>query len=103
MAALPQPRLTVRALMPSIPTASALVEFPREDSHTGGPGYQQPEGSDKSQTDFAYSLQQAAVATLAHWLAASKQLVDDSAAFSGYVNGRMLYLLESKVEHELLY
>ena len=103
MAAPPQPRLTVRALMPTITTAGNLIEFPREDSHSGGPGYQTPEGTDKPQIDFAYSLQQAAVATLAHWLAASKQLVDDSAAFSGYVNGRMLYLLESKVEHELLY
>jgi HK97 family phage major capsid protein len=98
-----QPRLPVRGLMPGLVTTSNLVEFPSEDSQTGGPGYQYPEGSDKSQTDFAYSLKQSPVVTLATWLACSRQLFDDSTAFSGYIDARLGFLVEQKLEHELLY
>jgi HK97 family phage major capsid protein len=41
--------------------------------------------------------------TLAHYLGASRQLLDDSQAFSQYVNGRLLYLLQLKEETELLF
>jgi hypothetical protein len=69
----------------------------------GGAGYQTPEGSTKPESSFTYSLQTQPVVTLAHWLGASRQLLDDSQAFSQYVNGRMLYLLQLKEETELLF
>jgi HK97 family phage major capsid protein len=103
MAVPAQPRLPLRALLPSYATQSNMIEFPREESHTGGADYQLVEGTDKVQTDFVYSLQQVPVATLAHWVAASRQVLDDSTALSSYINGRMLYLLEQKTETELLF
>ena len=41
--------------------------------------------------------------TLATWLPASRQLLDDSTAFAGYVNTRLLYLLALFEETELLF
>jgi len=75
----------------------------REESITGGAGYQVPEASAKPETSATYSLQTQPVVQLAHWLGASRQLLDDSAAFSQYVNGRMMYLLQLKEETELLF
>ena len=96
-------RLTVRDLLPVQNTVSNLIEFANEDSITGGADYQTPEGSTKAETSFAYSLKTAPVVTLAHYLGASRQLLDDSVAFAQYVNGRLMYLLQLKEEVELLF
>lgn len=98
-----QRRLMVRDLLPQSTTISNLIEYAREDTITSGAGYQIPEGSAKPETSATYSLQTQAVVQLAHWLGASRQLLDDSAAFSQYVNGRMMYLLQVKEETELLF
>jgi HK97 family phage major capsid protein len=103
VAAPPQPALRLRDLLPAAPTTSNLIEWPQETARSGAPGYQYPEATDKQQRDFTYALQSAAVATIAFWIACSKQLSDDSAAFSAYIDARLLYLLESKVESELLF
>lgn len=98
-----QPRLTLRNLIPSYSTVSNLVEWPYESATSGGADYQVNEGDTKPQSDFTYTLQQAPVCTLAHWIAASKQLVDDGVAFGSYIDNRVLYLLQAKTERELLY
>jgi HK97 family phage major capsid protein len=98
-----QRRLFVRDLLPQSSTSSNMIEFAREDTITGGAGYQVPEASAKPETSFTYSLQTQPVVQLAHWLGASRQLLDDSLAFSQYIDGRMLYLLKLKEEVELLY
>jgi len=90
----PQPALPVRALMPNIPTTSNLVEFPLETAFTNAANYQLTEGTDKPQSDATYSLTQQPICTIAHWLAASRQLLDDSTAFAAYVNARMVFKLE---------
>lgn len=99
----PQPALPVRALMPTIMTTSNLIEYPKESSFTSNVGYQYPEGTDKGQSDATYTLEQVPIVTLAHWIAASRQVLDDSAALSGYVNSRLIYQLEKFIEHEILF
>jgi hypothetical protein len=97
------PQFLPRMAAPAQPQLRNLIEWPQETSRSGAPAYQVPEGSDKAQGDFTYALQSAAVATVAFWIACSKQLADDSAAFSGYVDSRLIYLLEAKIESELLF
>ncbi len=99
----PQPVLPVRALMPNIPTVSNLVEFPVETSFTNNASYQVNEGDTKGQSDATYNLRQAPVCTIAHWLAASRQLLDDSDAFRAYVNARLIFKLEQVIEQEILF
>jgi len=97
-----QPRLPLRSVLPSFGTVSNMIEFPRETARSGSPDYA-PEGSDKAFGDFTYTLIQCPIATLAFWIACSKQVIDDSAALSAYIDQRLIYLLEAKVEHELLF
>lgn len=95
--------LRVRDLMPNLETSSNLVEAPVEASQTGTVDYQTNEGDAKAVLDFTYQLRTFPVATIAAIVHASRQVVDDSKAFSGYIDTRLTYLVEQKVEKELLY
>jgi HK97 family phage major capsid protein len=94
---------TVRDLLPVVQTSSNLIEFPAETALTDMSDYQGVEGSAKGQSDFTYTLKQAPIATLATWIACSKQVFEDSTSFSGYIDSRLIYLVQHKTEHELLY
>src|SRR4029077_17317295 len=99
----PQQPLPVRSLMPNIPTSSNLIECPVENSFVNNAGYQVAEGDVKGQSDATYSLTQLPICTVAHWIPASRQLLDDSAAFSSYINSRLVFMLEKFVEQEILF
>ena len=103
MAFPPQPQLPVRALMPNLVTSSNLVEFPVEVSFVNNAGYQTTEGTDKPQSDATYTLQQQPICVLAHWIPASRQLLDDSDAFRNYIDNRLVFMLEKIVEQEILF
>lgn len=61
------------------------------------------QGDAKGESAITYSLTNVPVQTLATWIPASRQLLDDSAAFSAYINGRLMYLLAIFEESELLF
>ena len=103
IAGVPTPALPLRALIPSFPTVSNLVEFGQESTATDAADYQAVEGTAKPQSDLSFSLVQRPVATIATWIAASRQLIDDSPALGNFVNTRVMYFVEQKVEHELLF
>ena len=95
-------RLTIRDLLPSIPTTSNLIAFARETSFTNNAAMQTSEGAAKAESAATYDQATAPVQTLAHFIPVSRQLMDDSTAFSAYINGRMLYLLKLVEEQQLL-
>jgi HK97 family phage major capsid protein len=98
-----QRRLTVRDLLPTVPTGASSVEFAKENVVTNAADYQVAQGDAKPESAITYTLVTAPVATLAHFLPASRQLLEDSAAFSSYINNRLTYLLHLKEESELLF
>jgi HK97 family phage major capsid protein len=98
----PQRRLTVRDLMPQIPVNSNMVEFCHETSFTSAAAMQTAEGNAKGESAAAYELLYSPVQTLAHWIPASRQIMDDSAALAAYINARLTYFLKLKEEDELL-
>lgn len=106
----PERRLTIRDLLPQIPTSSNLVEFTRELVYTNSAAYQGAtaspvvgeEGQAKAESQITFELANAAVVTIAHWLGASRQVLQDAAALQGYINTRLGYGLKLKEESELL-
>jgi HK97 family phage major capsid protein len=98
-----QRKLTVRDLCPIIPTTSQSIEFAKETSTTNNAAYQVVQGDAKPESAIAYALVSVPVVTLAHWIPASRQLLDDSIAFASYINNRMTYLLAIVEERELLF
>ena len=102
------PRLTIRDLLPAGRTNSNLVEFAKELAVTNNAAPQtggspnSGENVSKAESAITYELDSAKVETIAHWIPASRQVVSDSTAFANYINGRMLFLLKSAEENELL-
>jgi HK97 family phage major capsid protein len=101
--------LRVRDLLTSTPCGSNTVEFVRENSSTNaaapqgfGSSPQVYENVAKSESGITFELAKQPIQTLAHWIPASRQVLDDSAALSNFINRRMLYFLKLIEEDQLL-
>jgi HK97 family phage major capsid protein len=97
-----QRRLTVRDLLPNLNTNSNMVEFCKETSSTNNAGMQATEGDPKGESALGFTLSYEPVQTLAHWIPASRQVMDDSASLASYINARLAYMLKLKEEDQLL-
>jgi len=104
----PNRMLTIRDVLPSSTTSSNLVEFTREASFTNNAGPTvsgSPEAYEnvtKPESAITFSLVSEPVITLAHFIPASKQVLDDSASLQSHINGRLMYGLKLKEETQLL-
>lgn len=103
-----QRRLTIRDLLPQLRTNSNLVQFASESVFTNnaGPQYEaSPERFDgvaKPESGLTFTLSNAAVATIAHWLPASRQVLADAQGLQGYIDSRLIYGLKLEEEDEIL-
>ncbi len=104
----PNRNLTIRDVLPSSNTSSNLVEFVRENVFTNSAGPQvsgSPEAFEnvtKPESGITFTLVSEAVQTLAHFIPASKQVIEDSASLQSFINGRLMYGLKLKEETQLL-
>ena len=98
--------LTIRDLLPVGRTASNLVQFTRENVFTNnaGPQYASParENVTKPESGITFTLENAPVVTLAHFIPVSRQVLDDAPQLQSYVNGRLTYGLKLEEEDQLL-
>lgn len=96
------PRLTVRDLLAQNRTSSNLVQYTKEESFTNAAAPQAGEGQNKPQSDITFSLQNAPVQTVGHWIAGSTQILDDAPSLQDYINSRLMYGLKLVEENQLL-
>lgn len=100
--------LTIRDVLTSSPTNSNLVEFTREASFTNNAGPQiggspeQYENVTKPESAMTFTLINVPVITLAHFIPASKQVLDDASSLESHINNRLMYGLKLKEETQLL-
>lgn len=97
-AALP---FSMEALIPSTTTTSNAIEFTKEASFTNSAA-EVAEGAAKAESALTWSLVNMPVSTVAHWIKISKQLASDNAALAAYVNTRMRYGVDQKVDTQLV-
>lgn len=102
-------RLTIRDLLPVGRTSSNLVQYVSENVFTNNAGPQTSgspslpsENATKNESDITFTIANAAVATIAHFILASKQVLDDAAMLQSYIEGRLMYGLKLEEEDELL-
>ncbi|MFN7178368.1 phage major capsid protein [Hyphomonas sp.] len=95
-------RMTVRGLLAQGRTTSNAVEFVRELVVTNNAAVQATEGTSKAESDITYELQDAKVATIAHWIKVSKQAMDDAAGLASQIDSRLRYGLAFREELQLL-
>lgn len=107
---MPNRRLRIRQLLPVGKTESNLVQFTKENVFTNAAGPQNAgasptvaaEGALKNQSDITFTLANAPVVTLAHFILASRQVLDDASMLGSYIDGRLQYGLALEEENELL-
>jgi HK97 family phage major capsid protein len=93
--------LRVRDVLPSGTTSSNLVEYTRELAFTNGAA-ERNEGVQKPEAGLTFELVQAPVKTVAHFLKLSKQVMDDAPALQSYVDNRLRYGVELRIDNQLL-
>ena len=102
----PQRVLTIRDVLPVGRTSSNLIQFTKENVFTNnaGPQYDSPnkENVTKPESGITFTLANAPVVTLAHFIPVSRQVLDDAPQLESYVNGRLVYGLKLEEEDQLL-
>lgn len=94
-------RLTVRALLGSGTTGSNMVEYPRQTTRDTQAATV-AEGALKPESNLAWEIKQAKVATIAHWVPASRQVLDDAPQLRTLVDGELRFGLALREEEQLL-
>lgn len=92
--------LTIESLLNSTTTASNAVEFTKENVFTNSAA-ETAEGGSKPESALTWTLVNMPVSTVAHWIKISRQLAMDNTALAAYVNNRMRYGVQRKVETQL--
>lgn len=94
-------RLTVRGLLGVGTTGSNMVEYPRQNVRDNQAATV-AEGALKPESNYGFALAQAKVATIAHWVAVSRQAMDDAGQIKTIIDGELRYGLALKEETQLL-
>ena len=93
--------LTIEALLSSMPTSANAIDYIREASFTNNAA-EVAEGALKPESSITFTPATMPVSTVAHWIKITKQLAADNAALAAYINTRMVYGVNLRVENQLL-
>lgn len=97
----PQQRLTVRDLLTAGRTNSNSITYIKEKLFTNSAATV-AEGNKKPQSDFQFEEETTAVKVIAHYIKASRQILDDAPMLQSYINNRLAYGLKLVEEKQLL-
>lgn len=97
----PQRRMTVRDLLTPGRTNSNAIQYVQETGFTNAAA-PTAENTQKPQSDIKFDLKTVPVATIAHWVQASKQILADAPMLQSYIDGRLRYGLSYVEELQLL-
>jgi len=95
-----QPR--IRSLLMPGSTDSNLIQYVKEKGWTNNAQSQNGEGELKGQSDIQLEMATAPVVTIAHFVVASKQILDDAAAVRSLIDFRLRYGLAIEEDDQLL-
>lgn len=92
---------TIEDLLTSIPTTSNAIDWVRENVFTNAAA-ETAEGAAKPQSSLTFTPGTMPVSTVAHWIKITRQLAMDNAALAAYINRRMVYGVNLRVENQLV-
>ena len=97
----PDRPMTIRQLLSQGRTVSNAIEYVVETGFTNSAA-PVAETTQKPESNITFDLRNAPVRTIAHWIQASKQVLDDVPMLESYINTRLRYGLELVEEDQLL-
>lgn len=98
---LPQRRLTIRNLITPGRMEGSTLEYVKEKGFTNGAGMV-AEGAAKPESDMQMELVTTSAKVIAHWMKASKQILDDIPQLRSMIDQRLGYGLALKEEQQIL-
>ena len=99
----PEQRLFIRDLLSWGRTGSNSIEYVEETGYTNSANVvSENPSAGKPESDLVFDLLSAPVATIAHWIHASKQVLSDAGMLQSYIDGRLRYGLKLKEEAQIL-
>lgn len=99
---MPQRPLTLLELITIGQTDSRLVQYIKQTLRTNAAGPQVTEGGAKPESAFAMALVEEAVKTLAHWVPAVKQALNDVGQLRTIIDGELRSGLDQYVMNEVI-
>lgn len=93
--------LTLRNIVPTIPVTSNAVNSLREDTFTNAAA-ETAEGSVKPETTLTFTPYNVSISTVAHFLKVSNQLLADAPAIAMYIDTRLRYGVNERIERQLI-
>ncbi|MFO2466119.1 phage major capsid protein [Pseudomonas sp. 15FMM2] len=99
---IPQPRLSLLDVLPIVPVEGSTYEYVQLDGYLSGAAYQAKEGDEKSEGQLPTKLSRAEIATIATWIPASLQVLNDNSQLEQQVGLLMSVGVRQKLEQELL-
>jgi len=94
-------RLTIRDLLAQGRISSNSLEYVRENVFINSAA-PVAEGNLKPESNLTFTKETATVKTIAHWIQASRQVMDDAPMLESYVNNRLLFGLALVEEGKML-
>lgn len=100
---LPRRPMTIRALLQPGRTNSSIIEYARQTVRTlNAQTVAENPSAAKPQSDIQWDITNTKVATIAHWIPASKQILADAPQLQSEIDGELRYGLEFAEEQQLL-
>lgn len=100
---LPERRMTVRDLTTPGRTTSNAIQYVKETGFTNNAAtVTETAGTAKAQSEIKFDIETTTVTTIAHWVLATKQILDDVPQLQSYIDGRLRYGLMYVEEGQLL-
>jgi HK97 family phage major capsid protein len=100
---LPERRMTIRDLITPGRTSSNAIQYVKETGFTNNAAtVSEASGAAKPQSEIKFDIVTTAVTTIAHWVLATKQILDDVPQLQSYIDGRLRYGLMYVEENQLL-
>lgn len=94
-------RLTIRDLLAQGRVSSNSLEYVRENVFINSAA-PVAEGNLKPESNLTFTKETTTVKTIAHWIQASRQVMDDAPMLESYVNNRLLFGLALVEEGQML-
>lgn len=100
---LPQRRMTIRDLLTAGRTSVNAIQYVKETGFTNNAAtVSETSGATKPQSEIKFDIVTSSVTTIAHWVYATKQILDDVPMLQSYIDGRLRYGLAYAEELQLL-
>jgi HK97 family phage major capsid protein len=100
---LPAPNTRLLEVLPSVPFASNSLEYPSLDpSYSAAADYQLVEGDAKPESHPEFDLSTTPIVTIAHFVRASKQVLEDAPILQVWLERLMRYGVLGRVVHQLI-